>query len=83
MRTRIRNNVERGEHTDSTSFNIRENGRNVEWLLKQSLNAFKLMNIDEHRFNFVSTCFKTVERARGGGQGKRVSTSLFNRIERC
>ena len=41
-----------------TSFNIRENKRNVEWLLKQSLNAFKLI---QHRLNFDSTCFNTIE----------------------
>ena len=54
VRTRIRNNVERGAQTPSTSFNIRENKRNVEWLLKQSLNAFKLI---QHRFNFVFNIF--------------------------
>ena len=48
VRKRIPNNVERGRQTASTSFNIRENKRNVEWLLKQSLNAFKLL---QHRFN--------------------------------
>ena len=55
VRRRIPNNVERrwgggggwggwgGGQTASTSFNIRENKRNIEWLLKQSLNAFKLI----------------------------------------
>ena len=46
LRTRIPNNVERDGQTASTSFNIRENKGNVEWLLKQSLNAF---NIDSTR----------------------------------
>ena len=50
--------------TASTSFNIRKNKRNVEWLLKQSLNAFKLI---QHRFNFHSTCFNTVEWGRRDG----------------
>ena len=43
VRTRISNNVERGGQTASSSFNIRDNKRNVEWLLKQNLNAFKLI----------------------------------------
>ena len=45
MLTRIPNNVERkgggGGHAPSTSLNIRDNKRNIEWLLKQSLQAFK------------------------------------------
>ena len=64
VRTRIPNNVQRGGQTASTSFNIRKNKRNVEWLLKQSLNAFKLI---QHRFNFNSTCFNKVEWGRGDG----------------
>ena len=64
VRTRIPNNVERGWTTASTSFNIRKNKRNVEWLLKQSLNAFKLI---QHRFNFHSTCFNVVEWGRRDG----------------
>ena len=60
VRTRIPNAVEREGQMVSSSFNIRENKRSVEWLLKQSLNAFKLI---QNRFNFVSTCtFSTVER---------------------
>ena len=35
--------VERGRQTASTSFNIRDNKRNVEQMLKQGLNAFKLI----------------------------------------
>ena len=35
--------------------NILENKRNVEWMLKQSLKAFKLF---QHRFNIVSTRFQ-------------------------
>ena len=49
VRTRILN-VERGGQTASTSFNIRDNKTNVEWLFKQSLNSFKLI---QHRFNFA------------------------------
>ena len=52
VRTRIPNDVEREGQTSSTSFNIRKNKRNVEWLLKQSLSAFKLIQL---RFNFDST----------------------------
>ena len=59
VRTRISNTIEREGQMVSSSFNIRENRRSVEWLLKQSLNAFKLI---QNRFNFVSTCFSTVER---------------------
>ena len=47
--------------------------RNVEQMLKQSLNAFKLI---QHRFNFNSTSFKTVSR---GSQA--VLTLLFNKIQ--
>ena len=43
VRTRKHNIVERGEQTTSTSFNIRKIKTNVEWLLKQSLKAFKLI----------------------------------------
>ena len=64
MRTRLPNNVESGGQTASTSFNIRKNNRNVEWLLKQSLNAFKLI---QHQFNFHSTCFNKVVWERGDG----------------
>ena len=59
--------VERGGKRQSTSFNIRDNERNVEQMLKQSLNAFKLI---QHRLNFDSTSFNPV------------STLLFNKIER-
>ena len=38
---------------------LRDDKRNVVWLFKQSLNAFKFF---QHRFNFDSTCFNTVER---------------------
>ena len=61
-RTCIPNNVERRKQTASFSVNIRENIRNVEWLLEERLNAFKLIYFD-------STCFNTVERE--GGRGKR------------
>ena len=48
------NNVEREEQTVSTSFNIRNNKRNVEQMLKQSLNAF---NIDSTSFKGVANGF--------------------------
>ena len=53
VRTRIPNNVGNGGRggggqTASTSFKIRDNKRNAEQMLKQSLNAFKLIH---HRFN--------------------------------
>ena len=54
--------------------NILENKRNVEWMLKQSLKAFKLF---QHRFNILSTRFNNVE---GGWQ--TLSTLPFNKIER-
>ena len=58
VRTRIPTNVERGgRETASTSFNIRDNKRNVEQMLKQSLNAFKLI---QHRFNKFQHGFKWV-----------------------
>ena len=66
-------NVERGGQTASTSHNIRDNKRNVEQVLKQSLNAFILI---QHRFNFDSTSFNTVSRG-----WQTVSTLLFNKIE--
>ena len=44
-----------GGQTVSSSFNIRENKRNVEWLFKQSLNAFELI---QHRFNFYFNVFE-------------------------
>ena len=47
--------------------NIPENKRNVEWMLKQSLKAFKLF---QHRFDNISTLFNTL------------STFPFNKIER-
>ena len=61
---RIPNNDERDGKTASTSFNIRENKGNVDWLLKQSLNAF---NIDSTRLkrggDTVSTSlFNKIER---------------------
>ena len=43
--------------TASTSFNIRENKRNVEQMLKQSLKAFKLI---QYRFNKFQHGFKGV-----------------------
>ena len=74
-RKRISNNVVRRGQTALTSFNIRETKRNVEWLLKRSLDVLKLT---QHRFNFDSTCSKW-----GGGGGKQtVLTSLLNKIER-
>ena len=54
--------------------NIPEYKRNVEWMLKQSLNAFKLF---QHRFNIVSTRFNSVERG-----WQTLSTLPFNKIER-
>ena len=39
--------------------NIPENKRNVEWILKQSLKAFKLF---QNRLDFVSTLFNTFQR---------------------
>ena len=73
-----------GGQIASTSFNISDNTErklaNVEWLLKQSLNALKLIL---HRFNLAATCFYTVERrGGGGGGGQTVSASLFSKIER-
>ena len=58
----------------STSFKIRDNKTNVEWLLKQSVHAFKLI---QHRFNFHPTCFNTVGGKRGG---ETVSTSLLKKL---
>ena len=63
----------RGGQTVSTSFNIHDNKRNVEQMLKQSENVFKLI---QHRFNFDSTSFNTVLRG-----WQTVSTLLFNEIE--
>ena len=54
--------------------NILENKRNVEWMLKQSLKAFKLF---QHRFNILSTRFNNVERG-----WQTLSTLPFNKIER-
>ena len=52
VRTRKSYKVERGGKTASTSFKIRDNKRYVEWLLKQSLNAFKLIKTSiQLRFN--------------------------------
>ena len=73
MRTRIPNNVERGGQTASTSFNIRENKRNVEWLFERSLMAFELI---QHRFNFDSISFNKVERGE-----QTVSRSLLHKIQ--
>ena len=53
---------------------ILENKRNVEWMLKQSLKAFKLF---QHRFNMLSTRFNNVERG-----WQTLSTLPFNKIER-
>ena len=54
--------------------NIPENKRNVEWMLKQSLKAFKLF---QHRFDNVSTRFNAVEKG-----WQTLSTFPFNKIER-
>ena len=54
--------------------NILENKRNVEWMWKQSLKAFKLF---QHRFNILLTCFNNVERG-----WQTLSTLPFNKIER-
>ena len=66
--------------TDSISLNIRDNKRNVEWLLKESLNSFKLI---QHRFNFDSTCFNAVERGegRGGNRFQQNRTNVEANIE--
>ena len=61
--------------TASNTLNIGDNKRNVEWLLKQILNAFELI---QHRFNLDSTCFNTVKR----GRGQKDSTSLFRQQTR-
>ena len=53
---------------------ILENERNVKWMSKQSLKAFKLF---QHRFNILSTRFNNVERG-----WQTLSTLLFNKIER-
>ena len=58
--------IPRGQAT-STSFSICENKRTIEWLLKQSLNAFKLI---QYRFNLFQHGWK--------GRGLTVLTSLFN-----
>ena len=50
VRTCIPNNVERGGQMDSTLFNIRDNKRNVEWLLKQGLNGVAGAIIGTFRF---------------------------------
>ena len=68
----IPNNVERGDKRLQLYSTFAKTKRNVEWLLKQSLKAFKLI---QHRFNFVSTRLK-------GKRGHTVSTSLFNNMER-
>ena len=63
MRTRIPNSVERrwgeggGGQTASTSFNIRDDKNNVEWLLKQSTRRFNMSH--------------PVEGGRGEGEGGR------------
>ena len=49
--------------------NIPNNKRNVEWMLKQSLDAFKLL---QHRFNIVSTRFDTFQ------LGWKVVANAFN-----
>ena len=66
VRMLIRNNVERGRggegrgggQTVSTSFNIREKKRNVEWLLKQSLKSkyFEQEPI-QRRFDFSGVLY--------------------------
>ena len=68
--TRIPNNsmLKDGGKRLQPSFNIRENKRNVEWLLKRRLNVLNSFIID-------STCFNTVEEkgdegGEGGGGGR-------------
>ena len=52
--TLILNNAERGEQTfHSAPFNIRDNKRNVEWLLKQSL-SIALRIPTAHDFRVIS-----------------------------
>ena len=55
--------------------NILENKRNVEWMLKQSLKAFKLF---QHRFNILSTRFNNVERG-----GKRFQHCHSTKSKGC
>ena len=67
---------ERGKwlHLRLNILNILENKRNVEWMLKQSLRAFKLF---QHRFNILSKRFNNIER-----RWQTLSTLPFNKIER-
>ena len=60
VRMRIPNNVERGGQMASTSFNIRENKRNVEWLFKQSLNSFQQVSarLKGGRKRFQHSCLR-------------------------
>ena len=65
LRMRLLNNVERLQLRFNIP-NILENKRNVEWMLKQSLKAFKgpskrLQHLLQHPFDFVERCWKVVE----------------------
>ena len=62
-----------GGGANSTLAGPRDNKRNVEQTLKQSLNALKLI---QHLFNFDSTSFNTVSMG-----WQTVSTLFFNKIE--
>ena len=77
--------IERWWQTASISFNIRDNKRNAELLLKQSLNAFELIQL---RFNFVSTSIQlrfNIDSTSIQLRFNFVSTSIqlrFNTVER-
>ena len=74
VRIRISNNVVRGWQS---GFNKRHSTfaiRNVEWLLKQSVNAFELINFNSTSFQHVSTPLK------GGGKRFRHRCSKNQRM---
>ena len=64
-----RTNNKLNPHMTSTSFNIRDNKRNVEQIFKQSLKAFKLI---QHRFN-----------SRFQGSGKRFRHCSSTKSDGC
>ena len=68
--------LKEGGQTASTSFNIRDNKRNVEQMLKQSLNAFKLIQQQLTSIQQFSTRFQG-----GGKRFRHWITLLFNKIE--
>ena len=75
MRMRDFNNVENLGQTTSTRVNFPGNKRIVESMLKESLNAFKLV---QHRFNIASTHFNNVERG-----GKRFQHFCSTKLNGC